>query len=107
MESTKIVSTGLCSLRAPCRPLNVPKQKVMPVAKAPGQANRTLSQKDWGVFQSAAWQCPGGMVACQELPLQVLESRGTQKHELLLGSRARRSRGRHCAAAAELGHLMW
>lgn len=45
-ERAKIVSPGLCSLRAPVAPRCVPNLKPAPQAKAPGQANRPLSQRD-------------------------------------------------------------
>ena len=75
-----MVSSGLCSLRTPLyTPRSVPDQDPAPQAKAPGQANRPLSQKDWGCV-SECYLCSAlGLVDCQDLSLWLLQSYGTQE----------------------------
>jgi len=61
----------------------VPDFKTTPEAKAPAQANRYLSQKDWGYFFLVHdLSSVVGVVVCQELSLQLLKSHKTQKHKL-------------------------
>lgn len=73
-ESAMMVSTSLCSLRAPLEASRcMPDMKPAPRAKDPGQINRLLSPKDWWCFSRVSAVPWGG-----SLP-RTLIINGTQK----------------------------
>lgn len=68
------------------------KPEAAPQAKAPGDSTRPLSQNDRGRVSVFCLCSVLDLVACQELPLQFLQSLGTQEHKTLWPSEQRQSR---------------
>lgn len=53
------------------------------MVKAPGLASRPLSQRGWGYVSVCHLCSPLGVVAIQELPLQLLPFNGNQERKTL------------------------
>ena len=74
-----MASTGLCFLRAHVWPVDVCQIRSLSLkAKAPGQANRPLSQKDWGSAPVCYQRRTLELVGYQERSRSLLWSRETR-----------------------------
>lgn len=59
-------------------PISVPNQELAPQTRAPGQASRPLSQKDWGCVSVCCICSALEVVTCQGLSLRLVQFYGIQ-----------------------------